>query len=237
MATNKNQTATPATDTLAALREQNATDHFDTTSAAIAIVTADNAVASAADELGERLAQAPRIAADVYKVPKAPAALAESIAKAQGIAKNAAEARVSRIVKCGRVLAAHPTLDALAVYAATNRMTGEQIDAIVAAKNADAALKLLTTTKTDNKQKVAAKQRGANKVTATEKTRTIDEDGSALVKAMAAYLKRCEELGKTDRAIVAASLDRTLDATRIFGANGQRMLNAYKTEEQKATAN
>ena len=200
----------PAIDALAALREQNVSEGFDTVTAADAILSAEDDLTGASLALADRLAVAPRIAADVHGVRGAAAKVATALAAAHGIAKNAAEARVSRIVKCGRVLAAHPTLDPLSVYAATNRMTGEQVDAAVAAKTADAAAKVLAGAK-DGAKKTPGK-RGPGKKTGGEKTRTLREDVIAASQALAAIVKRAEGMVGDDPATVADDLSLLLQS-------------------------
>jgi hypothetical protein len=234
-ATNTKKPATPKADALASLREQNASEGFDTVAAAGEILAADDILNASASILADRLAVAPRIAADVHGVRGAAAKVAESLAAAHGIAKNAAEARVSRIVKCGRVLAAHPTLDALSVYAATNRMTGEQVEQAIAAKDAAAAAKVLTAKKETGKK--APGKRGAGKKAGSEKERTLREQVIAASKENASAIKKAEALTGEDPATVAddlalliSSLEATLKAAKVIqgGASAEKARRAAK---------
>lgn len=227
-------TKTPKTapvDALAALREQNATEGFDTVTAADAILSAEDDLTGASLALADRLSAAPRIAADVHGVRGAAAKVATALAAAHGIAKNAAEARVSRIVKCGRVLAAHPTLDPLSVYAATNRMTGEQVDAAIAAKTADAAAKVLAGAK-DGAKKTPGK-RGPGKKSGPEKTRTLREDVIAASQALAAIVKRAESMVGEDPATVADDLSLLLQSVTAVVKNATVMRDGAVAESAR----
>lgn len=220
MTSTKKQTATPA-DALAAIREQNATDEFDTVATIDGILSAEDAVTGASALLGERLAASPNVAAELFGIRGAAAKVAVVISKQHGISKNAAEARVSRIVKVGRVLAQFPTLDPLAVYAATNRMTGEQVDAVLAAKNADAAVKMLEGAKTAKKDagKKDPGKRGPGKKTGGEKTRTLHEDAVSLTQALAAFVKRAGGMVEADPATVADDASILLESLSVVTKN------------------
>lgn len=233
MATTKKAGTTPKATTkkadpsqvLAGIRERNAADGFDTTGAMLEIMDAEQAATSATAVLGDRLAESPRIAAEVFGVRGAQAALATAMTgQKAGKAKNAAEQAIGRVVKCGRVLAAHPSLDALTVYTTTNRLNSEQVDEIVAAKDGAAALtKAAAGTKAKAAAGAKAGTRGAGKKAGSEKERTLREQVVAASKENAAAIKKAEALTGEDPATVAddlalliSSLESTLKAAKVI---------------------
>lgn len=224
--------AKPA-DVLAGIRDRNRTDAFDIAGSVTGIMAAERAATTATATLGERLADAPRIAAEVHGIRGAQARIASQVSGAKnGPEKNAAEQAIGRIVKCGRVLAAHPTLDPLAVYAATNRMTTEQVDEVVAAK--DGATAIAKASK-DAKAKAGAKG-GKAKGPKAPKVRTLREQVIAASKENASALKKAKDLVGEDPATVATDLTTLIDSLTATLKAATVMRDGAKAEAGRRAA-
>lgn len=158
---------------LAAVKAKAEADGITVESIAVEIYEGES---KAATSLADVIRRTPILAAQVHGVRGAASKAADAIVKAEGITKTAADQRVTRYVKAGRVLIAHPSLDPVEVYALTNRMTSEQVDAVVTQKDADKALAAGQKAKAANGDK--AKAGKADKAA----TRTTEEQIAAAIK-------------------------------------------------------
>lgn len=124
------------TTAFAAIREAATADGVTAAGVVVAILEAGTV-------LEERLILSPVVAARCEKRGEAAKVAREAIAvaKAEGftLTRDAAAQAVTRIVKVGRVLAAHPTMDRGQAFTLTNRATTEAVDKAVAAKDAEEA--------------------------------------------------------------------------------------------------
>lgn len=126
-----------------AIRERQQEEGVDTLSVVVGIFDAESMIGEASAVLRDRLTLAPVVAAACDKrgeqAKVARSLIAAEKAKGHAVSREAAAQSVSRMVKVGRVLAAHPTMDPLEAYSLTNRATGEQVEKAIGEKDAEKA--------------------------------------------------------------------------------------------------
>ena len=177
--TKADKIAAQETANAVAIRERMTVEGTDVVQVAAEIMEAEQAIGQASATLSARLMGSTLVAATCHHTRGEASKIAKAVVVAEAgkgrkVTLDAAKQAVGRMVKVGRILMAHPTMDPLEAYTLANRATVEQVDNAVAAADDEKATAALAKVKRE-KSDTPAKEKNAGTL-ATARVNALASD-------------------------------------------------------------